>query len=69
MTTKYVVCKKQANKQLGFFSVGIGLGLFLLFGGTAAVLSATSDKESKETVAMQKQASQSQYYTPYEPGC
>ena len=69
MTTKYFVCNKQAHKQSGFFDLGIGVGLFLLFSGVAAVITTTSDNDSKETVAMQKQTVQSQYYVAIDPEC
>ena len=69
MTTKYFVCNKQEHKQSGFFDLGIGVGLFLLFSGVAAVITTTSDNDSKETVAMQKQTVQSQYYVAIDPGC
>ncbi len=73
MTTKYFVCKKQAHKQSGFFDMGIGVGLFLLFSGIATVITTTSDNNSKETVtekvAMQDQTSQSQYYVAIDPEC
>ena len=35
MIMKYFICKKQVNKQLGFFDLGIGLGLFLLLAALA----------------------------------
>jgi len=69
MIMKYFICKKQVNKQLGFFDLGIGLGLFLLFSGVGAVITTTSDNDSKETVAMQKQTVQSQYYVAIDPEC
>jgi hypothetical protein len=69
MTTKYFVCKKQTHKQLGFFDLGIGLGFFLLFSGVAAVITTTNDNDSKETVAMQEQTAQSQYYVTIDPEC
>ena len=73
MTTKYFACNKQAHKQSGFFDMGIGVGLFLLFSGVAAVLTTTSDNESKETVtekvALQEPNSQSQYYVAIDPEC
>lgn len=73
MTTKYFVCNKRAHKQSGFFDLGIGVGLFLLFSGIAAVITTTNDDESKEIVAertaMQQQTAQSQYYVAIDPEC
>ena len=35
------------RKQNGFFTFGLGLGLMILFGGTAAMISAKTDDQSR----------------------
>jgi hypothetical protein len=70
MTMKCCFCTKQSGKQQGFFDLGLGLGLFLLFSGTAAVITATRDIESVDKVAVaQEQISQSQRYVNDDEGC
>lgn len=77
MTTKYTIGKEHTGMQLscrqkGFFDLGLGLGLFLLFGGTAAVITANEEKESTTEVAVMqelKQTSQNQHYVFYDTDC
>ena len=75
MTTKHIIFKKCTGKQLsgkqkGFFDFGVGLGLFLAFAGTAAVVTANEKNNSDEEVAVvQEQSSQSQRYAFYDSDC
>ena len=75
MITKYICSKKLTKKQLfckqkGFFDFGLGLGLFLLFAGTSAVITANEKNELTEEVAVvQDQSSQSQHYAFYDTDC
>ena len=39
---------KLLNKQSGFFSLGIGLGLMIVFGGTSAVINSTNQSQQTE---------------------
>lgn len=57
MNTTNIVNKARVNgtprgRQSGFFDFGLGLGLFLLFGGTAAVITANEQKNQTEDIAV-----------------
>lgn len=75
MTTNHITFEKHAGKQIsgrqkGFFDFGVGLGLFLAFAGTAAVITANEKNNSDEEVAVvQEQSSQSQRYAFYDSDC
>ncbi|MEJ2180996.1 MAG: hypothetical protein P8Y28_11305 [Gammaproteobacteria bacterium] len=75
MTTKHITLGKHADKQMsgkqkGFFDFGLGLGLFLAFAGTAAVVTANEkNKSTEESSVVQEQSSQSQRYALYDTDC
>ena len=80
MIIKYVFRKKPTAKQLsrkqsGFFDFGVGLGLFLLFAGTSAVITANENSSTaknevtNEVVVAQDQSSKSDRYAFYDTDC
>lgn len=57
MNTTNIVNNTRVNstpsgRQSGFFDFGLGVGLFLLFGGTAAVITANEQKNQTENIAV-----------------